>query len=234
MLEPLKADVCRANLDLVREGLVIHTWGNASALDRATGLMIIKPSGVPYPELKPQHMVVVALDSGRVVEGTLKPSSDTDTHLVLYRAFTGIGGIVHTHSLFATAWAQSGQPVPALGTTHADYFHGPIPCTRPLRPNETETDYETNTGRVIVEAFGKRDPLPCPAVLVASHGPFTWGRTVSEAVEHAIVLEHVIRLAGETRRLFPATGPMPPHLLDKHFFRKHGPGASYGQQPARS
>jgi L-ribulose-5-phosphate 4-epimerase len=232
MLQPLKAEVCQANLDLVREGLVIQTWGNASAVDRAKGLMVIKPSGISYSELKPHHMVVVALDSGRVVEGTLKPSSDTETHLVLYRAFAGIGGIVHTHSLFATAWAQSCQSVPALGTTHADYFHGHIPCTRHLTPSEIESDYEANTGRVIVETFTERDPLACPGILVASHGPFAWGLTVSEAVHYAIVLEHVVRLAGETMRLFPSTAAMPGPLLDKHFFRKHGPGASYGQRPA--
>jgi len=174
----------------------------------------------------------VALNSGRVVEGRLKPSSDTETHVVLYCAFTGIGGIVHTHSLFATAWAQSCRPVPAMGTTHADYFHGAIPCTRPLKSDEIESDYEANTGHVIVERFAKRDPLVCPGILVASHGPFVWGRTVSGAVHHAVVLEHVVRLAGETLRLFPSTGPMPGNLLDKHFFRKHGPGASYGQAPA--
>jgi L-ribulose-5-phosphate 4-epimerase len=174
------------------------------------------------------------LDSAAVVEGELKPSSDTATHLVLYRAFEGIGGIVHTHSLFATAWAQSCQPVPALGTTHADYFHGPVPCTRRLKPKEIEFDYETNTGQVIVETFAGRDPFSCPGILVASHGPFAWGKTVSEAVHHALVLEHLVRLAGETLRLFPSTKPMQAELLNKHFFRKHGPGASYGQGPAKT
>jgi L-ribulose-5-phosphate 4-epimerase len=233
MLEQLKREVWAANLDLVKEGLVIQTWGNASAIDRSRGLVVIKPSGVPYEQLKPAHMAVVALDSGRVVEGKLNPSSDTPTHLVLYRAFKGIGGIVHTHSLFATAWAQSGRPLPALGTTHADYFHGPVPCTRLMRPGEIKLDYEINTGHVIVEAFAHRDPLACPAALVASHGPFAWGKTVGEAVHHAVILEHLVRLAGETLRLFPSTKPMQQVLLNKHFFRKHGPAAYYGQKAAR-
>jgi L-ribulose-5-phosphate 4-epimerase len=231
MLEKLKQQVCRANLELVREGLVIQTWGNVSGVDRARGLMVIKPSGVPYEQMQPRHMVVVELDSGRVAEGNLKPSSDTDTHLVLYRAFEGIGGVVHTHSLYATAWAQTCRPVPALGTTHADYFHGPVPCTRLLKPQEIESAYEENTGRVIVETFTGRDPLSCPAVLVASHGPFAWGKSVPEAVHNAIVLEHVVRLAGETLRI-SASRPMQRFLLNKHFFRKHGPGAYYGQTPA--
>ena|SRR5690349_8650267 len=234
MIEHLNEEVCRANLELVKEGLVIQTWGNASAVDRSKGLMVIKPSGVSYSELKPAHMVLVALDSGRVVEGKLKPSSDTDTHLVLYQSFAKIGGIVHTHSLFATAWAQGCQPVPALGTTHADYFHGPIPCTRHLTTQEIESDYEANTGKVIVEAFVERDPLACPGILVASHGPFAWGATISDAVHNAVVLEHVTRLAGETLKRFPSTQNMPSELLDKHFFRKHGPGASYGQGSPKS
>lgn len=233
MLEQLKRDVCRANLDLVKEGLVIHTWGNASGLDRGEGLMVIKPSGVPYDEMLPAHMVVLELETGRVVEGKLKPSSDTATHMELYREFAGIGGIVHTHSLHATAWAQTGRPVPALGTTHADYFHGAIPCTRQLRPGEIKSDYELNTGRVIVETFEERDPLHCPAVLVASHGPFTWGETVGAAVEHAAILEHLVKLAGATLRIAPGTKPMQSVLLDKHFFRKHGPGAYYGQGTAK-
>jgi len=232
MLEQLRRDVCAANLDLVKEGLVIQTWGNASAVDRDRGLAVIKPSGVPYAEMKPKHMVVVELDSGRIVEGQLQPSSDTSTHLVLYRAFDKVGGIVHTHSLFATAWAQTCRPVPALGTTHADYFHGSIPCTRLLKPKEIEADYEGNTGSVIVEAFSRRDPLSCPAVLVASHGPFAWGETVSAAVHNAAVLEHLVQLTGETLRLFPSTKPMQQVLLNKHFFRKHGPAAYYGQKAA--
>ncbi len=229
MLEKLKQQVCQANLELVRQGLVIQTWGNASGLDRSKGLVVIKPSGVPYDQMQPRHMVVVDLQSGRVVEGKLKPSSDTDTHLVLYRAFTGIAGIVHTHSLYATAWAQTCRPVPALGTTHADYFHGAVPCTRLLKPREIQTGYEENTGHVIVKTFAGRDPLSCPAVLVASHGPFTWGESVQEAVHNAVVLEHVIRLAGETFRILPSPKPMQQSLLNKHFSRKHGPGAYYGQ-----
>ena len=230
MLTNLKRDVCEANLDLVKEGLVIQTWGNASGVDRGKGLMVIKPSGVPYAKMRPEHMVVLELESGKVVEGKLNPSSDTPTHLVLYRAFKDIGGIVHTHSLCATAWAQTCQPLPALGTTHADYFHGPVPCTRPMKKEEIENDYEAKTGEVIVEAFIGRDPLSCAAVLVASHGPFAWGKTVADAVHHAVILEHLVRLAGETLRVFPSTQPMPQVLLDKHFFRKHGPGAYYGQQ----
>jgi L-ribulose-5-phosphate 4-epimerase len=229
MLEKLKQEVCQANLDLVKEGLVIQTWGNASGIDREKGLVVIKPSGVPYSEMKAEHMVVVALDSGKVVEGKLNPSSDTPTHLVLYRAFASIGGAAHTHSLFATAWAQTGRELPALGTTHADYFHGAVPCTRQLRAAEIHGDYETETGNVIVETFARRDPLSCPAVLVASHGPFAWGKSAHDAVHNAVVLEHVVRLAGETFLRFPDSKPMPQELLDKHFFRKHGPGAYYGQ-----
>jgi L-ribulose-5-phosphate 4-epimerase len=233
MLEKLKQQVCQANLELVREGLVIQTWGNVSGLDRAKGLVVIKPSGVAYDHMQPRHMVVVELESGRVVEGKLKPSSDTETHLVLYRAFTGIAGVVHTHSLCATAWAQTCRPVPALGTTHADYFHGAVPCTRLLKPREIESAYEENTGRVIVETFTGRDPLSCPAVLVASHGPFAWGKSVQEAVHNAVVLEHVIRLAGETLRIIPSLKAIQQPLLNKHFFRKHGPGAYYGQSRAK-
>lgn len=234
MLEKLKQQVCRANLDLVRQGLVIQTWGNVSGLDRDKGLVVIKPSGMSYERMQPRHMVVVELESGRVVEGKLKPSSDTDTHLVLYRAFNDVGGIVHTHSLCATAWAQTCRPVPALGTTHADYFHSAVPCTRLLKPREIESAYEKNTGNVIVETFAGRDPLSCPAVLVASHGPFAWGRTVQDAVHNAVVLEHVIRLAGETLRIIPSPRPMQQSLLDKHFFRKHGPDAYYGQASAQA
>jgi L-ribulose-5-phosphate 4-epimerase len=229
MLEKLKQQVCQANLDLVKEGLVIQTWGNVSGIDRASGHMVIKPSGVPYANMKPAHMVVVALNTGKVVEGKLKPSSDTDTHLVLYRAFKGIGGIVHTHSSAATAWSQTCRPVPALGTTHADYFHGPVPCTRRLTAREIEGDYETNTGHVIVETFKGRDPLDCPGVLVANHAPFAWGKSLADAVHNAVVLEYVISLATSTLSLFPSTKPMQQVLLDKHFYRKHGPGASYGQ-----
>ncbi|MDR3377891.1 MAG: L-ribulose-5-phosphate 4-epimerase [Verrucomicrobiae bacterium] len=232
MLEQLKAEVCQANLDLVAEGLVIQTWGNASAVDRASGVMVIKPSGVPYSEMKPEHMVVVSLKDGQVVEGKLKPSSDTATHLVLYRAFAGIGGVVHTHSLFATSWAQANQPLLAYGTTQADYWYGEVPCTRKLTAAEIKNDYEANTGEVIVETFKKSkfDPLQHPAVLVASHGPFTWGKDAHDAVHNASVLEFIARLNSETLRINPKLKPMQSVLLDKHFLRKHGPGAYYGQK----
>jgi L-ribulose-5-phosphate 4-epimerase len=229
-LADLRRQVCDVNLRLVADGLVILTWGNASAIDRDRGLVVIKPSGVPYGEMRPEHMVVVSLDTGLPVEGALRPSSDTPTHLVLYRAFAGIGGIVHTHSLHATAWAQAGRSLPALGTTHADYFHGAIPCTRPMTDQEIGGDYEVNTGRVIVERFAGLDPLAMPAVLVASHAPFTWGPTVGKAAENAVVLEYTARLAAETLALQPDAPGMPPALLDKHFLRKHGPGAYYGQR----
>jgi L-ribulose-5-phosphate 4-epimerase len=229
MLEPLKQAVCQANLDLVKEGLVIQTWGNASGIDRARGLVVIKPSGVPYSTMTPAHMVVVTLDTGKVIEGDFNPSSDTATHLALFRAFEGIGGIVHTHSLHATAWAQANRDIPALGTTHADYFHGEIPCTRQMNEQEIQKDYELNTGLVIIERFKGLDPLHNPAVLVASHGPFTWGRDVTDAAHNAAVLEFVARLASETIQINPAVKPMSSVLLDKHFFRKHGPGAYYGQ-----
>ena len=230
MLEKLKAEVCRANLDLVRKGLVIETWGNASGVDRARGLMVIKPSGVPYDGMMPKHMVVVSLATGKVVDGQLKPSSDTDTHLVLYRAFPQIGGVVHTHSLFATAWAQACKGLAAYGTTQADYWYGDVPVTRKLTPAEIKNDYEANTGEVIVETFKGLDPLQHPAVLVASHGPFTWGKSVHDAVHNASVLEFVARLNSETLRINPKLTPMQPVLLDKHYLRKHGPKATYGQK----
>ena len=230
MLESLKREVCQANLDLVKEGLVILTWGNVSGIDRKKGLVVIKPSGVPYDKMKPAQMVVVSLETGKVVEGKLNPSSDTPTHLVLYRAFKNIGGVVHTHSLAATAWAQTGREVPALGTTHADYFYGPIPCTRLMTAREIQTDYEANTGEVIVQTFSDRDPQSCPGVLVASHGPFAWGKSAAGAVHNAVVLENVVRMAGESLRVFPSVKPMQQVLMDKHFFRKHGPGAYYGQK----
>lgn len=229
MLESLKELVCEANLRLVREGLVILTWGNVSGLDRQEGLMVIKPSGVPYDDMKPAHMVVVELESGNVVEGKLRPSSDTPTHLELYRAFTAVSGIVHTHSLYATAWAQAQREIPPLGTTHADYFYGPVPCTRQMTREEIASDYELNTGRVIIERFAQLDPQHMPAVLVASHAPFVWGTTVEKAVEQAIVLEYVARLAMATLSVNPTSEPLPSLLLDKHFLRKHGPGAYYGQ-----
>ncbi|HEV2691277.1 MAG TPA: L-ribulose-5-phosphate 4-epimerase AraD [Verrucomicrobiae bacterium] len=232
MLEKLKAEVCRANLDLVAEGLVIQTWGNASAVDRERGVMVIKPSGVPYAEMKPQHMVCVSLETGKAIEGKLNPSSDTATHLVLYRAFKNIGGVVHTHSLFATSWAQACKPLLAYGTTQADYWYGDVPCTRQLIATEIKNDYEANTGEVIVETFKKLkfDPQHHPAVLVASHGPFTWGKDVNDAVHNAIVLEFIARLNSETLRINPKTKPMQSVLLAKHFLRKHGPKATYGQK----
>ena len=230
MLEQLKKEVCKANLDLVREGLVIQTWGNASGVDRRRGLMVIKPSGVPYDGMKPEHQVVVSLETGEVVEGKLKPSSDTPTHLVLYRAFKDIGGVVHTHSLYATAWAQARKRIASYGTTQADYWYGEVPCTRLLTPGEIKADYEANTGHVIVETFKKLDPMQHPAVLVASHGPFTWGKDPHDAVHNAAVLEFIARLASETLRINPGVKPMQSALLDKHFLRKHGPGAYYGQK----
>ena len=232
MLKKLKAEVCQANLDLVTEGLVIQTWGNASAVDRERGVMIIKPSGVPYSGMKPGHMVVVSLADGKVMEGNLKPSSDTLTHLALYRAFADIGGVVHTHSLYATAWAQACKPLLAYGTTQADYWYGDVPVTRQLKPAEIKKDYEVNTGKVIIETFrkSKLDPLHHPAVLVASHGPFTWGKDIQGAVHNASILEFIARLNSETLRLNPKVKPMHPVLLDKHFLRKHGPGAYYGQK----
>jgi L-ribulose-5-phosphate 4-epimerase len=229
MLEKLKAEVCAANLDLVARGLVIETWGNASGIDRARGFVVIKPSGVAYSGMKPKHMIVVSLADGKVVEGNLKPSSDTPTHLVLYHAFKEIGGVAHTHSLYATAWAQAGKSLPSYGTTQADYWYGEVPCTRKMKSTEIKTDYEVNTGKVIVETFRKKNPLHHPAVLVASHGPFTWGKDIAAAVHNANVLEFVARLASETLRINPQTQPMQSGLLDKHYLRKHGAAAYYGQ-----
>ena len=230
MLEDLKRRVCEANLELVRQGLVIQTWGNASAVDRERGQLVIKPSGMAYDKMKPEHMVVLSLVTGKVLEGDLKPSSDTPTHLVLYRAFKNIGGVVHTHSLYATAWAQAKRPIPSYGTTQADTWYGDVPCTRLLRSEEIKSNYEANTGHVIVEAFKDLDPLQHPAVLVASHGPFAWGKDVESAVHNAVVLEFVAKLAGETLRLNPQIEPMQSTLLDKHFLRKHGAKAYYGQK----
>jgi L-ribulose-5-phosphate 4-epimerase len=230
MLESLKRDVCQANLDLVARGLVIETWGNVSGIDREGGLVVIKPSGVPYSGMKPEHMSVVSLADGKLVEGKFKPSSDTATHLILYRAFPKIGGVVHTHSLYATAWAQAGKGIPSYGTTQADYWYGDVPCTRLLKPSEIKSEYEANTGHVIVETFKKINPMEHPAVLVASHGPFTWGKDVADAVHNAGVLEFVARLASETLRINPKTKPMQSVLLQKHFLRKHGPNATYGQK----
>ena len=242
MLEELKAKVCKANLDLVKHGLVIFTWGNVSAIDKASGLVVIKPSGVSYDDMKPEDMVVVDLD-GNVVEGSLRPSSDTPTHLVLYKAFPEIGGVVHTHSTFATAWAQAGKDIPSLGTTHADSFHDDIPCTRDMKKVEVFGEYEKETGKVIVERFKKIKPMDTPAVLVRNHGPFAWGTDADNAVHNAVVLEEVAKMAfiamtihrdfvGALRDPFIAE-PLPSmnnHLIEKHYSRKHGPNAYYGQK----
>ena len=234
MSRDLKRRVCEANLALVRAGLVIQTFGNVSAVDRARGVMVIKPSGVPYDRMGPEQMVEVSLATGAVAEGGLRPSSDTPTHLELYRAWPDVEGIAHTHSLFATAWAQARREIPALGTTHADTFGGSVPCTRPLRKSEIEGAYEANTGRVILERFRTLPPLSYPGVLVAHHGPFAWGNSVEEAVRHAEILEYLARLASESLRLDPDLGPMPRPLLEKHFSRKNGPRAYYGQPQSRS
>lgn len=227
MLEDLKEKVCKANLELVRHGLVIFTWGNVSAIDRESSLVVIKPSGVSYDNMKPGDMVVVDLD-GRTVEGCLKPSSDTPTHLVLYKAFPEIGGIVHTHSTYATAWAQAGRSIPNIGTTHADYFHGDIPCTEDMTENEVMGEYEKETGNVIVRRFESLNPIHTPGVLVKNHGPFTWGKDASEAVHNAVVLEQVAKMAFISLTVNPDL-TMNPLLIDKHFLRKHGPKAYYGQ-----
>ena len=224
----LRQSVLEANLDLPRHGLVTFTWGNVSSFDPASGCVAIKPSGVPYDRLKLEDIVVLTLQGERV-EGTLKPSSDTPTHLLLYRTWPALRGIVHTHSTHATAWAQAGREIPALGTTHADYFHGPVPCARPLTQAEVEGDYELNTGHVIVETFAGRDPLACPGVLVSEHAPFAWGTSAHQAVHNAVVLEEVARMALFTVALNPQRGPIAQHLLDKHYLRKHGKHAYYGQ-----
>lgn len=228
MLEHIKQEVLEANLDLPKYKMVTFTWGNVSAIDRDAGLVVIKPSGVPYEELKRDDMVVVDLE-GNVVEGRYKPSSDTPTHLVLYKAFGQIGGIVHTHSPWATSWAQAGRGIPALGTTHADYFYGEIPCTRPMTEAETKGAYELETGNVIVETFKGIDPNAVPGVLVHCHAPFAWGKDAREAVHHAVVLEEVAKIAHRTFHLNPDVRPMNQALLDRHYLRKHGSGAYYGQ-----
>lgn len=230
MLEQLKIEVCQANLKLVEYGLVIDTWGNVSGIDRAEGLVVIKPSGVDYARMKPSDMVVLELGSGKVVEGSYKPSSDTPTHLELYRSFAQVGGVAHTHSMFATVWAQAQRDIPALGTTHADYFHGDIPCTRPLTPQQIAADYEANTGKVIVERFAQTNPMDMTAVLVAAHGPFTWGKSPADSAHSARILELLAQMAYQTLSVSPGVKSIPQTLLDKHFFRKHGPGAYYGQK----
>ncbi|MDU6412319.1 MAG: L-ribulose-5-phosphate 4-epimerase [Yersiniaceae bacterium] len=231
MLNELKQQVLEANLALPRHNLVTFTWGNVSAVDRQQGLMVIKPSGVEYAHMTAEDMVVVELESGRVVEGSKKPSSDTDTHRVLYLNFAQAGGIVHTHSRHATIWAQAGQDIPAWGTTHADYFYGPIPCTRMMNEAEIGGRYEWETGEVIVETFRERgiDPQAVPAVLVHSHGPFAWGSDANNAVHNAVVLEEVAYMGIFSRQLTPDLPSMQPQLLDKHYLRKHGKNAYYGQ-----
>jgi Ribulose-5-phosphate 4-epimerase and related epimerases and aldolases len=232
LLESLKEEVFRANLELKARNLVVYTWGNVSGINREEGLLVIKPSGVAYEELRAEMMVVLDLD-GKVVEGNLKPSSDTPTHLYLYRSFPKLGGVVHTHSPLATAWAQAGMGIPCFGTTHADYFYGEIPCTRPLAKEEITADYELNTGKVIVERFKNLSYRDIPAVLVASHGPFTWGRDPGEAVHNSVILEEVAKMAFTTRELSPETIAVSSDLLDKHFLRKHGTNAYYGQSEAK-
>jgi L-ribulose-5-phosphate 4-epimerase len=224
-------DVLEANLALPRYGMVTFTWGNVSAIDRQRGLVVIKPSGVPYENMLPEHMVVVDL-AGKLVQGNCRPSSDTATHLEIYRAFPSVGGVVHTHSRWATAWAQTGRGIPALGTTHADYFYGEIPCARSLNREEIDTDYELNTGRVIVQTFQAQriDPQAVPGVLVSGHGPFAWGRDAHDAVHNAVVLEEVAMMALQTLQLKPDIPPIDQVLLDKHYLRKHGKDAYYGQE----
>lgn len=230
-LDALREEVFEANLELVRRGLVIYTFGNASGISREEGLVAIKPSGVPYDELRPEHLVVVDL-AGNVQTGIssgLRASSDLPTHLALYRAFPGIGGVAHTHSMYATSWAQAGREIPCLGTTHADYFHGPVPVTPHMEPHEIESEYEHNTGEVIIRRFAQLNPLSVPAVLVAGHAPFAWGATASAAAYNAVVLEEVARMAYHTVTLNAAVAPLSRSLHDKHFLRKHGANAYYGQ-----
>ncbi|WP_372772510.1 L-ribulose-5-phosphate 4-epimerase [Mangrovibacterium sp.] len=227
MLEQLKKEVFKANVALVKHGLVIFTWGNVSAIDREKGLIVIKPSGVDYDVMKASDMVVVDLD-GKVVEGDLKPSSDTPTHLELYKNFLEIGGVVHTHSTYATAWSQAGVDLPVLGTTHADYFYGDIPCARSMTNEEIDRAYEKETGTVIVEAFADRNPMHVPGVVVKNHGPFTWGKDAHDAVHNSVVLEQVAKMAYIARQVNPSTS-MNKYLVEKHFKRKHGDNAYYGQ-----
>lgn len=230
MLEKLKQEVLTANLQLPEHGLVTFTWGNVSGIDREKGLVVIKPSGVAYADLKSEDMVVVDLD-GNIVEGDLRPSSDTATHLALYKVFSEIGGVVHTHSPWATTWAQASQPIPALGTTHADYFYGEIPVTRPLLQKEVEGAYEMETGNIIIDTFKSLDldPISMPGVLVSGHAPFCWGKSAEEAVHNAVVLEEVAKMAFHTFQLNQQANAIDQFLLDKHYFRKHGSKAYYGQ-----
>ncbi len=227
MLEKLKQEVLQANLDLVKNGLVIFTWGNVSAIDRASGLVVIKPSGVSYEDMKAEDMVVVDWE-GKIVEGNLKPSSDTATHLELYKAFPNIGGVAHTHSTYATSWAQAGKDIPNIGTTHADYFKDDVPCTRLMTPQEIETRYEQETGKVIVERFKELNPDYTPGVLVNNHGPFTWGTNAHQAMHNAVVLEQIAKMAFIAYSINPQL-TMNEALIKKHFYRKHGDNAYYGQ-----
>ena len=228
MLEALKETVFQANLDLVKHGLVIFTWGNVSAIDRESGLVVIKPSGVSYETMKAEDMVVMDLE-GNKIEGHLNPSSDTPTHIELYKAYPEIGGVVHTHSPWATSWAQAGRYIPCYGTTHADYFYGDIPCARLLTENEIEENYEKNTGLVIVETIGDENPLFVPGILCSNHGPFTWGKDAHDAVHNAVVLEEVAKMASCTESINKSSSKAPQSMQDKHFMRKHGPNAYYGQ-----
>lgn len=228
MLETLKKQVYEANMELPRRGLITYTWGNVSGIDRESGLFVIKPSGVDYDELKPEDMVVMDLN-GNKVEGDYNPSSDTPTHLELYKAFKEVGGIVHTHSPWATSWAQAGRSIPCYGTTHADYFYGEIPCARSLTEEEINGEYEKNTGLVIIETFEGKDPMHIPGVLCTNHGPFTWGTDAANAVHNAVVLEEVAKMACRTELLKPDVAPAPQVIQDKHFLRKHGANAYYGQ-----
>jgi L-ribulose-5-phosphate 4-epimerase len=228
MLEKLKNSVCKANLELVKSGLVIHTWGNVSGRDKESGLIVIKPSGVSYDIMTPEDMVVIDKE-GSIVEGKYKPSTDAPTHLILYKAYESLGGIVHTHSSYATSWAQAGRTIPPFGTTHADHFYGEVPCTRFLTREETETGYEINTGKIIIEKLGRLDPLVMPSILVNGHGPFCWGEDAEKAVYNAIALEEIAKMAFFTV-LLGKTEPIDKFLLDKHFKRKHGDNAYYGQK----
>jgi L-ribulose-5-phosphate 4-epimerase len=227
MLEKLKEKVYKANLELVEKRLVIHTWGNVSGRDKESGFIVIKPSGVIYDLMKPEHMVVIDQD-GKVIEGKFKPSTDAPTHLLLYRTYKSLGGVVHTHSSYATSWAQAGRAIPPFGTTHADHYYGEVPCTRLLTKKETETEYEINTGKIIVERLGDVDPLTVPSVLVNGHGPFCWGTDAENAVYNAVALEEIAKMAFYTV-LLGKTEPISQYLLDKHFKRKHGSDAYYGQ-----
>lgn len=230
MLESLKEQVLTANLSLPKHGLITFTWGNVSGIDKSSGLMVIKPSGLEYDNMKSSDMVVVEISSGKVVEGSLKPSSDTPTHLELYNAFNDIGGIVHTHSRWATIFSQMGSEIPALGTTHADYFYGAVPCTRKMTEQEISGEYEKETGTVIIERFKNINPSDIPAVLVHSHGPFAWGKDPAQAVHNAVVLEEVAMMAWHCISQNPSISPMQQELLDKHYLRKHGSNAYYGQK----